>query len=196
MLKEKTEEAETLLNFLTPMQFACLVEGRLYFATVLNREIWKCMLLPGLPSSLWMSSAQMKIQILLLVPEALQESQIFASTIPSRSKIHCISPSSSRVGYSINFRDKCPSRLKIKANEPGISIRLTSWSFKRFWGSMTSTQNPEFMPLITMPSYHTWNYPPLLHINLSQNINSLPRDHFLLCSVLRYVQISPAASIP
>lgn len=117
MLKEKTEEAETLFNFLTLMQFACLVESRLYFATVLNKEIWKCVLLLGSPSSLLISSAQMKIQILLLVLEALQESQIFASTIASRSKRHHIFPSS-----SINFRDKCPSRLKIKANEPGISI--------------------------------------------------------------------------
>lgn len=57
MLKEKTEEAETLLNFLTLMQFAHLVEGRLYFAAVLNREVWKYMLLPGLPSSLLISSA-------------------------------------------------------------------------------------------------------------------------------------------
>lgn len=120
MLKEKTAEAETPLHFLTPMQFACLAEGRLYFATVLNRAIWKCVLLPGLPRSLLISSAQMKVQILLFVPDALQESQIFASTIPSRSKRHRIFPSSSRVKYSINFRDKCPSRLKIKANEPGI----------------------------------------------------------------------------
>lgn len=122
MLKEKIKEAETLLNFLTLMQFTCLFEDRLYFAIVLNREIGKCVLLPGLPRILLISSAQMKIQILLLVPEALQESQNFASTIPARPKRHCIFPSSSRVVYSINFREKYLSWLKIKANEPGISI--------------------------------------------------------------------------
>lgn len=43
---------------------------------------------------------------------------------------------------------------------------------------MGPIQKQEFMPLITISQYHTRKDPPLPLVNLNQNINSLPREHF------------------
>lgn len=62
---------------------------------------------------------------------------------------------------------------------------------------MNLIQNPEFMPLITIPRYHTWKDPPLPHVNLGQNINSLPREHFfvMFCTEIRINQSDCISSV-